>query len=66
MLILRRRYGEALNIGDQETFNLRIRVLDHGGGEVRISIEAPDSVLVLREEIDTRVMAIHGSDEFGS
>jgi carbon storage regulator len=50
MLILTRREGETLLIGD----NIELTVLAVNGGQVRIGIEAPREVTVLREEIAGR------------
>lgn len=47
MLILTRRLGERLLIGE----NVTITVLGVRGGQVRLGIEAPASVTVLREEL---------------
>jgi len=46
MLILTRKKGEAIAIGD----NIQIQVLDVKGGQVRIGIDAPRKVSVNREE----------------
>jgi len=46
MLILTRKKGEAIAIGD----NIQIQVLNVKGGQVRIGIEAPREVRVNREE----------------
>lgn len=46
MLILTRKKGEAIAIGD----NIQIQVLNVKGGQVRIGIEAPRDVQVNREE----------------
>ncbi|ATX81218.1 carbon storage regulator, CsrA [Mariprofundus ferrinatatus] len=46
MLILTRKKGEAISIGD----NIQIQVLNVKGGQVRIGIEAPREVRVNREE----------------
>jgi len=47
MLILTRKTGETITIGD----NIQIQVLSVKGGQVRIGIDAPREVLVNREEI---------------
>ena len=47
MLILSRKAGEAILVGD----GIRIVVLTSDRGGVRIGIEAPADVTILREEI---------------
>lgn len=47
MLILRRRAGETLLIGD----NVKITVMDVYEGGVRLAIDAPKSVQILRSEL---------------
>ena len=51
MLILTRKSGETLRIGD----NIKVRVLGIKGGQVRIGIEAPGEVPVHREEVHQRI-----------
>ena len=53
MLILSRRPGESLIIGD----NVTINVLGVQGNQVRLGIEAPREVTVHREEIYARIQA---------
>jgi len=50
MLILTRRIGEQLLIGD----NVQVRVLAVKGNQVRIGIEAPADVSVMRDELISR------------
>ena len=59
MLILTRRVGEALKIGDEVT----ITVLNVRGNQVRIGIDAPKDVSVHREEIYDK---IHNDDQQGN
>jgi len=48
MLILSRRVGEVLVVGDSL---VKIRVLEIKGNQVRMGIEAPKTIPVNREEI---------------
>jgi carbon storage regulator len=47
MLILTRRIGETVIIGE----NIKVTVLRVQGSQVRVGIDAPKDVTVLREEI---------------
>lgn len=52
MLILTRKIGEAIAIGD----DIKIRLLEIKGGQVKIGVEAPNDVAVHREEVFLRIL----------
>lgn len=61
MLILTRKRNESIRIGD----NIVVRVMRTSNGSVKIGIEAPDSVRILRGELsdpDNLVTVAPGSD----
>jgi carbon storage regulator len=47
MLVIRRRAGESLFIGE----NIEIRILEMGPSQVKLGIEAPKDITVLRSEV---------------
>lgn len=51
MLILTRKSGEGLLIGD----DIHITILEIRGKQIRLGIEAPANIIVLREEIYRRI-----------
>ena len=53
MLILTRKVGEMIRIGD----NVTIRVLEVRGSQVRLGVDAPADVRIFREEV---YRAAHG------
>ena len=59
MLILTRRVGETLMVGDQVT----VTVLGVKGNQVRIGVNAPRDVAVHREEIYQRIQDEKNDDE---
>ena len=59
MLILTRRVGETVMIGDDVT----ITVLGVKGNQVRVGINAPKHVAVHREEIYERIKREQQSDD---
>ena len=59
MLILTRRVGETLMIGD----NVSVTVLGVKGNQVRIGVNAPKEISVHREEIYERIKNEKDADE---
>ena len=53
MLILTRKLGESITIGD----DIKVSVLGIRGRQVRLGIDAPESVVVHREEIYVKIQA---------
>ena len=47
MLVLTRKIGERIRIGDE----ISVRVLEVRGSQVRLGVEAPSDVRIFREEI---------------
>jgi carbon storage regulator len=58
MLVLTRKQGERIQIGDGIVVSVE-RIV---GGRVQIGIEAPQAVRILREEL----LAVGGDDETGA
>lgn len=53
MLVLSRKAGESVRIGDR----IRVTVVSVSGGQVRLAVDAPDSVSIHREEVFERIVA---------
>jgi carbon storage regulator len=51
VLIFTRRIGEEIRIGN----DIRVRIVDIKGKQVRLGIEAPPEVIIHREEIYLRI-----------
>jgi carbon storage regulator len=58
MLVLSRRLGETLIIGD----DIKITVLGISGNQVRLGIAAPKNVSVHREEVYRRIQDEQGTE----
>ncbi len=53
MLILRRKAGEAISIGDE----IRIVIIEVKGKQVKIGVEAPLGVPIYRDELLRKILA---------
>lgn len=62
MLILTRRVGETVVIGDQ----VQVTVLGVKGNQVRLGVTAPKDVAVHRSEIYDRIQKERSGDEPGA
>jgi carbon storage regulator len=56
MLVLTRKLGEVIRVGDSVT----VRVLEVKGNQVRLGVDAPADVRIYREEI---YRAVHKENE---
>ena len=56
MLILTRRVGESVVIGDR----IKVTVVDVKGNQIRLGIEAPKEIPVHREEVYVRLQEEKG------
>ncbi len=56
MLVLSRKVDERIQIGD----NITITVVQVRGNSVRIAIDAPKSVRILRSELEGKPPKVHG------
>lgn len=52
MLILTRKSGEGIRIGD----DIRVVILETKGNQVRIGIEAPKGTKIYRDEVYEKIM----------
>ncbi len=53
MLILTRKVGEALKLGQ----GITLRIIDIKGGQVRLGIDAPAEIPIYREEVYEKLQA---------
>ncbi len=51
MLVLTRRIGETINIGDE----VQVTILSIAGSQVRVGVNAPKEIPVHREEVYERI-----------
>ena len=51
MLVLTRKSGEAINVGDEIT----VTVLEVRGSQVRLGIQAPRNVIIHRKELYEKI-----------
>jgi len=53
MLILTRKAGEAIVIDD----NITIRLIEIKGNQIKLGIEAPEDIIIHRQEVYSRILA---------
>ena len=61
MLILTRKVGEMIRIGDAVT----VRVLEVRGSQVRLGVDAPSDVRIFREEVYRSIQAEQQESDTG-
>ncbi len=61
MLVLTRKPGEAIVIGD----DIEIEIVSIGGGKVRVGISAPRSTTVHRKEVYVELQESGGAEPAG-
>jgi carbon storage regulator len=59
MLVLSRKESQRIRLGD----SIVITIVKISGDKVRVGIDAPSSVLVLRDELETRAPAAGAANE---
>ncbi len=53
MLILRRKAGEAISIGE----DVRVVIVDIQGNQVKVGVDAPSGVAIYRDEVLAKIKA---------
>lgn len=59
MLVLTRRLGESITIGDE----VKVVVVDIDGNQVKLGIEAPRKIEIYREELYEKIKGVPFSDQ---
>jgi carbon storage regulator len=62
MLVLTRKLGEIIRVGDAVT----VRVLEVRGNQVRLGVDAPAEVRIYREEVYRAIQKEHEAPEDGA
>jgi len=62
MLVLNRKPGESIKIGDE----VRVTVLSVSGKQVRIGFDAPHDIAIHREEIYNKILEDERSEKSAS
>lgn len=62
MLVLTRKVGERIRIGDE----IVIKVVDVDKGKIRIGIDAPENVSILRMEVYERIQEENRKSSLGA
>jgi len=62
MLVLTRKLGEVIRVGDAVT----VRVLEVRGHQVRLGVEAPADVRIYREEVYRAICEENGEEAGGA
>jgi carbon storage regulator len=62
MLVLTRKLGEIIRVGDAVT----VRVLEVRGNQVRLGVDAPADIRIYREEVYRAIQKEHETPENGT
>lgn len=63
MLVLSRKLGESIIIGDPNGEHVKVSVVDVRGDKVRLGIEAPKHIPVHREEVSNQIYGKDGNED---